>query len=270
MAQNLDSETYSFNLPYGIYTLSITDLLQAFVVASDEGAKETTTLEVADLLSEKKKIVNADKISKLPPKSHDLSYLSITPPEQASRNLPFLIESHLIVLTEPGKYKPTDGTVRFARTLNWDENDAKRILRQTIGKTWYTNVIAQTFNSKPVMTSQDLWIAFESVIPKFDIDTHRYQLSTLLDILEYLNFFVKINQDEVASNVALELFEQFKIAESPSTKPSDIIINYSSQEAKNNLISVGITINLTNWDDLTEVNALRLHEWLKLVTYGKS
>lgn len=296
MAQNLEIETSSYNLPYEIQSISLSDLLIAFVVASDEGAKETTSIEVADLLSQKKKDLNKKKILKIqadlslkevsvfdrdqdevPYLQSQAEKLSSVESSEVGFNLKFLIESHLIYSIEPGQYKPTEGTVRFARALNWDEDNAKYILRQTISKTWYTYLIAKIFYLSPLVTYQDLFQAFAKEISIINIDasiiksnaslfnrSHKpeYQIKFLIDFLEYLNYFTKINEAEITSTIAPELLAEFKMTES-------LFPTLSTSDTKNPPIAVSVTFNINNWDDLTEANALRLHEWLKLVAYGK-
>jgi len=209
-------EQQEFALPYAP-PKEIISIIQAVVIVTNGGESTASSSEIA----------NTADISK----------------ETISLNLPFLIGSGLVKVIESGKYKPSDGTVRFARQLGWDELEAKKLLRQSISEAWYCKLISKRFQERSVQTAiqliellqQDLPISARSSLDSFEriyFDKTRLLPPALNKLGEFTDF--SKNYDEFVRYVK-EFYKQLDDIGDISRENKFLIAFYSFQKSVSSL-----------------------------------
>lgn len=150
----------------------LSDILKAYVIASNQGAEAVTYKDVAVVAN--------------------------LHPTQVSRNNAFLAQSGFISTERYGYYRPAVEVTEFAKESPWDEDGSKRHIRQLIDKTWYGEVILQKFQMRSVLPKEELVKAFGIKATPDQSEANR--LDYLLDFLEYSDYIQKDEQGNYVPN----------------------------------------------------------------------
>jgi len=143
------------------------EILKAYVVASKEGKEPLSWKDFQKIVS-----INSHYVS---------------------ANNKFLEELGLIKEAErkPGKYSPTEKTVEFSKAKDWDEEQAKSILRKLVSSSWFWQSTKQLLDIRGKIPKNDL-------ISKFGVDSGadpKKHFPSLNILVEYLKYVELINEE---------------------------------------------------------------------------
>ena len=115
-------------------------------------------------------------------------------PTYVSANNKFLEDLGLIKEAEnqPGKYIPTEPAINFSKTIEWDEEQAKNILRGLILKSWFWEATDQLLKVRNKVSKDDL-IKKLGVDAGADRERHYPSLNVIVEYLKYVGLVEEQN-----------------------------------------------------------------------------
>lgn len=144
------------------------EIIKAYVVASNEGSKPVGWKDLEGIVS--------------------------IDPSKVSANNKFFCDLGLIKEAEKqrGKYFPTKNAIDFAKIKDWDEDEAKSILRELILKSWFWESTRQLLEVRKKVSEKEL-LGKLGIDSRADPEKH---LPSLKVIVEYLKYVELIREED--------------------------------------------------------------------------
>ena len=124
----------------------------------------------------------------------DLRGSTSVSPNRVSANNKFFEDLGLIEKTEKGqgKYRPTEKAVEFSKAKDWDEEEAKRILRDIILESWFWQ------STNELLSVKGGRVPKEKLINRLGLDSgaDRKHTPALKVLLEYLKYVGLIDEED--------------------------------------------------------------------------
>ena len=184
-----------------------------------------------------------------------------------SSELAFFADAGMAKKEKGSKYLPTDDVIEFVNSFKWDEEDAKRKLRDILSKSWFGDITIKILN---VVGGKDLDDLIKEIgkTAEADPDKDIKAIKRLVEWLEYAGI-IEIGENNIVHLKDISTTQNVK-EKKPSLEKETVIekemVNSEETKKVQENLRKEILLNLTiNLQIDSNVDVERIREIIRLI-----
>lgn len=189
-------------------------------------------------------------------------------PTRISVELNFFASIGLAERKKKGKYIPTQKAIEFVNSLNWKEEDAKRIIRDVLSESWFGDLVIKMLSTGKKASLSNITSELGKTVegdPKKD----KKAIRRLVEWLEYAGI-IKVDENEIVylmeAPTLHKLEEDLFLAEETESTSKTIMKEKMVESEETKKVQKGVLLNLTiNIQIDSNMDVEKIREIIKVI-----